>query len=179
MSMCRLSTWLILMGLAVGVSSTVARADDVPNDPTVTIHRCNAPCDLGSFSSTSQSDPLVVTDADTTSNFVYTGTNPIGIMYVEIVPQEGESDAFFESEDFSCVPGLAASCFSSSPAGPLPAVEFKFEGPVVDGVIQSFLNPGDIVGVVVAPEPGTMLLLLSGLVSLFAFGLRRRSVSVA
>jgi hypothetical protein len=182
MRICRLSMWLILMGLAVGVSSAVARADSLPNDPTVTIHKCNAGgvCDLGSFSSTSQADPLVVTDEDTTSNFEYTGTNPVGVLYVEIVPKSEESDAFFESEDFVCVPGLAAACFSVSPAGPLPAVEFRFVGAVVDGVIQPFLNQGDIVGVVVdSPEPGTMFLLLAGLVSLFAFGPRRRSASVA
>jgi hypothetical protein len=182
MRTCRLSMWLLLMGLVAGMSAAVAKADGAPDDPDVTIHKCavGTVCDLGSFTGTSDQDPIIVTDADTTTNFEYVGTNPVGIVYVQIVPASESDDSYFENDEtFGCEPGLAKTCNPVSPAGPLPAVEFVFVGDVVDGVVQPFLNPGDILSVDVTPEPGTVLLLLAGLISVFAVSFKRTSAGVA
>jgi hypothetical protein len=175
------------------VGASVAKADGAPGDPVVTIHKCTSGCDLGSFdNSNSSSNPLVVTDAGATTNFEYCPpsdsdcSSGIGEVFVEVVPQEGESAAQFDSEKFSCVAGIAATCSTVGPPG-VPAVEFVFDGTCVSNcgpdsegppVFADFLSAGDIVGVEV-PEPSGMALLFVGLVSLLAFGVRRREARIS
>jgi hypothetical protein len=193
MRFCRMLAVAAIAVLAT-VGANVAKADGAPGDPVVSIHKCTTGCDLGSFdNSNSESNPLIVTDLGATTNFVYCPTDitdsdctgGIAEVYVEVVPQEGESAAQFNSEKFSCVAGLAATCSTVGPME-IPAVEFVFDGTCIQNcapdsdappVYANFLSAGDIVGVSV-PEPNGIALLLVGLVALLAFGVRRREVPV-
>lgn len=184
MSFCRTLAVVAVVALTM-LGAKATKADSAPGDPVVTIHKCTTGCDLGDFDDTnSQSNPIIVTDAGATSNFEYCpllDCAGIAQVFVEVVPQEGESAGQFESETFSCDPGLAATCLTVSPTV-LPAVEFVFDGtciqncsPNSDGapVFADFLSAGDIVGVQV-PEPSGLELLFVGLVALLAVGVRRR-----
>ncbi len=184
--------------LAVGAVAALAmfgakasKADSAPGDPVVTIHKCTTGCDLGDFDdSNSESNPLIVTDMPADSNFEYCpllDCSGIAEVFVEVVPQEGETAAQFDKEKFSCVPGEASTCSTVGPPG-VPAVEFVFDGKCIencdpdsdgDPVFANFMQAGDIVGVEVAPEPSGIALLFVGLVSLLAFGMRRREVSTS
>jgi len=189
MNFCKTLAVVAVVALAM-LGAEATKADSAPGDPVVSIHKCVSGCDLGDFDdSNSEQNPIVVTDIGATTNFEYCpllDCAGIAEVFVEVVPQEGQTAAQFESEKFSCDPGLASTCSTVSPAG-LPAVEFVFDGtciqncgPDSDGspVFANFLSAGDIVGVSV-PEPGALLLLFVGLVSLLAVGVRRREVHVA
>jgi len=194
MNFCKTLAVVAVVALAM-LGAEATKADSAPGDPVVSIHKCVSGCDLGSFdNSNSQSDPLIVTDAGATTNFVYCPldvadsdcSSGIGEIFVEVVPKEGESTAEFNAEKFSCISGIAATC-STVGVTEIPAVEFVFDGtciqncgPDSDGspVFANFLSAGDIVGVSV-PEPGALVLLFVGLVSLLAVGVRRREVHVA
>jgi hypothetical protein len=177
-----------LVFAAMGWSS-IAKADSVPGDPNVTIRKCVAGCDLGSFDGTnSDTNPIVVADGSGVSNFEFcpVATAPgcssgLAEVFLEVVLGPGETAPQFESEFFNCVPGLAATCstvFAVDSTQNTPAVEFAFFGPVVNGQVTPFLTPGEIIGVSV-PEPNGMLLLFVGLVSLVGFGLKRKESNLA
>jgi hypothetical protein len=193
MNFCKTLALVAVVALAM-LGAKATKADGAPGDPSVTIHKCTIGCDLGEFdNSNSESNPLVVTDMEANTNFEYCPagdedcTGGIAEVFVEVVPQAGESAAQFDKEKFSCVPGLAATCSTVGPPG-VPAVEFVFDGtciqncdPNSDGspVFANFLSAGDIVGVEVAPEPSVLGLLFVGLVSLLAVGVRRREAHLA
>ena len=189
MTFCKLVAVAALVAVLM-VGAGTARADSAPGDPVISIHKCTTGCDLGSFdNSNSQSNPLIVTDAPATTNFEYCpllDCAGIAEIFVEVIPREGESAAQFNSEKFSCLAGLAASCSTVGPME-IPAVEFVFDGMCVSNcgpdssgspVFANFLSPGEIVGVQV-PEPSGMVLLFVGFVSLFAFGVRRREARIS
>jgi hypothetical protein len=189
MNSCKTLAVLAVVALAM-LGAKATKADGAPGDPVVSIHKCVTGCDLGDFDdSNSPSNPIVVTDIGATTNFEYCpllDCSGIAEVFVEVVPQEGETAAQFDNEKFSCDPGLAATCSTVGPPA-VPAVEFVFDGmciqncsPTSDGspVFADFLTPGEIVGVQV-PEPSGLQLLFVGLVALLALGVRRREVQVS
>lgn len=170
----RLSRILAVVAM-IGLSAAIVKADGV--DPNITISKGG-----GSIVTTaggSQNNPIIVFDGSGVTDFLYEGpaTNQL---YIEVIPVNSpEAIAFFQTEFFSCSPGLAAACFSVSPCTPgegstcptppLPAVEFVFIGPAG----SQFIQPGLDIGVSV-PEPSTLVLLLGGLGSLIGFGMKRK-----
>jgi hypothetical protein len=189
--MMRFFKFLALGTLIVGAFgwSSVAKADNAPGDPVVSIRKCVTGCDLGTFDDgNSQQNPIIVADGSGVSNFEYCpelNCSGIAEVFLEVVTAQGESNAQFNKEKFSCIPGEAATCSTVSPTV-LPAVEFVFDGPCIqncdpnssDPVFAAFLTPGEIVGVSV-PEPNGLALLFVGLVSLIGLGLKRKDVTVS
>lgn len=179
MRVTKVGMWAMAMVLAGGLSAAAAHADGV-NDPNITLNKIQSggdppPSDTGS----TQDDPFIVVDGSGVVDFTYTGPDTPSF-YIEIVPGS-ESASTFNSERFQCTPGPAADCFSVSPEGPLPAVEFVFDGPfTVQGPngpeTDADIVNGDTLEFNV-PEPSSVLLVLGGLGSLLAFGRRRKEVS--
>jgi hypothetical protein len=179
--MMRVAMWAMAMLLVSG-TTVIAHADGIPNDPNIVLHTVQGPgggdpppSDAGE----SQANPLVVPDGSGLTAWTYDGPD-VPTFYVEIVPAPGESDSVFESERFMCTAGAATDCFGASPEGPLPAVEYGFDGPFLntDGVSQDDIVSGDTV-YISAPEPSSFLLLLCGLAPVAFFGLRRKGLTLS
>lgn len=161
--------WFLLLAL-IGFTASTAMADGV--DPTVIIRKgC---CSILTTSGGSDANPLIITDGSITDFLLAPGFAPTSTLYVRVIPFEGEDFTFFENELWNCASGfLNVTCLSAVvPFGlETPAVEFAFLGP------QGFFAPGLDLGVsaTATPEPGTILLLLVGMICLIAFVGKRRS----
>lgn len=162
--------------------SAAAWADGIPGDPTVTIKKGGgSPPTLGAGDA--QNNPIIVRDGSGVTDFLLTdilggfsldpSVDPYtNFLYIEVIPALTDpTGAIFNSEFFTCDPGLAQACFTVSPFPPTPAVEFAFYAPT--GVFV----PGLDVQVSV-PEPGTLLLLSAGLMGLLLFGVKRTKFAV-
>lgn len=136
-------------------------------------------------------DPIFVYDGSGVTDWLLDNTSlptlspgeslsslPSSEVYVEIIPYPGENLAYFESELWNCVtdPPITTACGAlPGPQGILdeelvtPAIEFGFIGPFYQG---------EDIGISV-PEPSTVLLLLVGLPIVFAFGFKKRQVTLA
>lgn len=173
--------WAMAMVLAGGFSAAVAHADGVGNDPNITLNKIQSGGDpAGPNTGSTQDNPLIVVDGSGIVDFTYTGTATPSF-FIEIIPGPNESASYFNNERFNCTKGPAASCSGVSPEGPLPAVEFVFDGPFsVNGPngpeTDTDIVNGDTLEFNV-PEPNTVLLVLGGLGSLLAFGRRRKEVN--
>ena len=161
---------LFALVLLIPVGLTYAN----PVDPSVIINRAGG--DLKTFSMNSAADPLVI-DLNSQGlaplqDFQYTGTATLTELFVvldEVIPGETffcQSDIFTgPCGSFIPVPGAGAD-------GDHDELGFIFTlGPGDTGLMQD-----DIFSVQVAaptPEPGTIILLLTGALPLFGFGRRR------
>jgi hypothetical protein len=180
--MMKLSSLVVAGILVVGsvvVSAPQTKADGL-TDPNITIGK-----GFGSIPTTAggtDQNPIIVTD-ESSATFCY-GVEVDGVcsqdesdplpalsaLYVEVIPYEGESTAFFQSEGFTCTPGDGAmGCESASPTQ-LPGVEFVFFSQV------PFITGGSDVAVY-APEPAPLAMLLIGIGAVVAFGLKRRPLA--
>jgi|ERR1700722_53002 hypothetical protein len=166
----------ILVAASVVISAPQAKADGVA-DPNITIGSGHG--SIPTTSGGSQQDPIIITDRSS-ATFCYgveidgvcsqNQSDPLPALsafYVEVIPYAGESTSFFQSEGFTCTPGDGATtCESASPTQ-LPAIEFVF---LAD---SAFITGGSDVAVY-APEPAPLVMLLIGMGTLIAFGLKRR-----
>jgi len=164
----------ILKTLAVvalfGCSASVALADGGGlTDPTVTINKkldplCNADgstpanVDYVCFSTNSQDDPLTV-PTGTIVNYVWSGLDPdpdggLDEIWVEVLPTA-------PGQIYSCIPGdIFAQCAGPVGSADKGGAEFVF----FDGTLTANQEVS-----VAAPEPKGLLMLMAGLIPLFAF----------
>lgn len=187
MRLTRVAVWAAALILVGGMGVRVAHADGITNDPNIILHTVQGPGGGDPPSTTdgsSESDPLIITDATQTISFTYEGIDTPDY-FVELVPSEGESNASFESKSFNCFDPAATPLTPVPPCGEvsptqLPAVEFEFFGPFLntDGSIQDDIVAGDTITFDV-PEPNAMVLLVGGLCSALWMGLRRRQPSLS
>jgi hypothetical protein len=188
--MMKLSSLVVagmLVAASVVISAPQTKADGL-TDPNITIGK-----GFGSIPTTAggtDQNPIIVTD-DSSPTFCYGDdvdgvcsqdeTNPLpalSALYVEVIPFDGESTAFFQSEGFTCTPGDGATgCFTASPTQ-LPGVEFVFFAQDANGDPVPFITGGSDISVF-APEPAPLAMLLIGIGAVVAFGLKRRQSPLA
>jgi hypothetical protein len=162
----RLFRLLVITAIAV-TSSVAAWADGIPGDPKITIKQGGGSptTNLG----TSQSNPIVVADGSGVQDFLlgsaFAPSNDITVLFVEVVPAVGESAAFFNSEFFTCDPGLAQQCFFTSPIT-IPGIEVAFFAPA-----GLFVQGLDLQ--VSVPEPSILTLFLVGLFGVMLLGYKK------
>ena len=174
---------VLLPALALAIFAASAWGDGLP-DPTIVVQpgRGSEATDAGA----SAADPIFVTDGSITDwlldSSAYennTASNDINsnVLFVEVTPAAGESEATFLAEVFNCAtdPPTTTSCGFVAAQGisgeslVYPAVEVAFAGP--------FYYGEDIT--ISVPEPRTALLLFVGLAFLVAFGLKKRQAILA
>jgi hypothetical protein len=160
---------MALMAL-MGITGSVALADSgAPPDPNIAVNKikdplCNADgstpagVDYTCFTTNSQQDPLTVPGGQTVNYVLASGS--LSTLYVEVTPtQLGES--------YLCVPGdVFAACTNGIAGTVAGGVEVEF----FNGTLLADTEVG-----VSAPEPKGILLLMAGLLPLFAF--RKRIAS--
>jgi hypothetical protein len=156
-----------VLGLIVliGISAVPVMADGGP-DPTVIVNRVKDPvcppglgADYACFSVNDQADPLFTSNTHP-ENFVWDGAGPLTALFVEFT--------FIPGQIYTCTSDIFALCGTVAPSvNPTKDLEFEFVG----GSIQ----PGDEVSAGVSPEPETLILFGTGLISLLGF--RRKKVS--
>jgi hypothetical protein len=157
----RLFRLLVITAIAV-TCSVAAWADGIPGDPKITIKQGG-----GSPITTdgsSQGDPIVVADGSGVQDFLYEGP-ATNFLFVEVVPAANELASFFNSEFFSCDPGIAQQCFFTSPIT-IPGVEVAFYAPT------GLFVPGLDLQVSV-PEPSILTLFSVGLFGLMLLGYKK------
>ncbi|HKF52854.1 MAG TPA: PEP-CTERM sorting domain-containing protein [Candidatus Acidoferrales bacterium] len=154
---------LLLVAFALVVPAQFASAS--PVDPTVIINKILGG-DAITFSTNSVTNPLVITlnsqgllpqeDLD------YTGTKTLTNFSIALA----DSLPF---EEFDCQSNVFTGCkFVSTVGTPFSNdVEIEFLGPLTPGLFSIEVTP--------TPEPGTIVLLLTGGVLLAGLGLGRRS----
>jgi hypothetical protein len=152
--------YLLLFALALTIPAGFVHAN--PVDPSVIINKTSS--DATTFSMNSVNDPLVIMlnsqGLASLQSFEYIGTAPLTKLFVEL-------DGTLPLEQFDCVSNIFTECGSFS-TGVGDEVGLIFE----DGT----LSQNEMFTVEVAtPEPGTMVLLLTGALPLIGFGRRRWS----
>jgi hypothetical protein len=142
--------------------SAAAWADGIPGDPKITIKTGGgSPI---TTSGSSQADPIVVADGSGVSDFLYEGPSS-NFLFIEVVPAANELASYFNSEFFTCDPGIAQQCFFTSPIT-IPGVEVAFYAPT------GLFVPGLDVQVSV-PEPSILTLFSVGLFGLILLGYKK------
>lgn len=151
--------YLLLIAIAVIIPAQFASASSA--DPTVIVNRCND-CDAVMFSSNSALDPLVVTlnsqGLFPSETFEYTGTKTLTELFVELVGATTGEQFFCKSDIFTGPCGSFVTGLSDA-----------------DGLIFTggSLTHDELFTLEVAtPEPGTIVLLLTGGVLLIGLGRR-------
>jgi hypothetical protein len=175
----------ILVAASVVISAPISKADGLP-DPNVTIGKGFH--SVQETDGATDTDPLIITDDSGVTDVQYEGQDT-STFYVELIPFDGESLSFFESEGFTCTIGAGATgcktaptCNSNlneiCPSPSLPAVEFVFFATDSKGAPENFIFNGDHL-LITTPEPGGLALLVMGLITVVMFGLRRRVGNLA
>jgi hypothetical protein len=148
---------LLLVGVFVVMSAAIAKADGLP-DPHIIINNAGDPdCSetVICFSANSAAAPLVLTFFDNTVQFLYTGTDPLSALYLEL-----EGDAI--------KPGIY-DCSGDVFLGPC----FGYFPPADPGGLELAANVlithNELMNVTVTPEPSSLLLLATGIVALLGF----------
>lgn len=160
---------LLLFAIVLLIPAGLTYAN--PVDPSVIINRGGDPT---SFSTNSITDPLVI-DLNSQGlaapqSFQYTGTATLTELFVvldEVIPGE----QFFCQSDIFTGP-----CGSFIPAAGADGDKDELGLIFTLGTGGTGLMQNDVFSVAVAtPEPGTMILLLTGALPLIGFGRRRLS----
>lgn len=150
--------YALLIAFALVFSAQFANA--TPVDPSVIINRTSL--DATTFSTNSVSNPLIITlnsqGFAPLQTFQYTGTTPLTQLFVEL-------DGALPLEQFDCVSNIFTGCGTfNTGVGDEVGLIFK------DGT----LFPDDLFSAeVTAPEPATLLLLLTGGAMLLGFARKR------
>lgn len=162
---------LLALVAVLGCSASVALADDggLP-DPSVTVNKkgdplCNADgstpanVDYTCFTTNSDMDPLII-PGDTDVNYVL-ASGSLSQLFVEVIPAD-------PTQGYTCLPGdIFAKCQGA--AAP-PSNQYTSEWEFFDGTLTANTEIN-----VSAPEPKGLLMLVAGLLPLFAF--RKRIAS--
>jgi hypothetical protein len=163
-ALLRLFRFLVIAAMAVTFSAA-AWADGIPGDPKITIKQGGGSPTTNH--GTSQADPIIVADGSGEQNFLlgtsYNSTDTL--LFVEVVPAVGESAATFNSEFFTCDPGIAQQCFFTSPIT-IPGIEVAFYAPA------GLFVPGLDLQVSV-PEPSILTLFVVGLFGVMLLGYKK------
>ncbi len=88
-------------------------------------------------------------------------------------PSDHASDNAFDAPAFGCVIGCAPSTLATESANIGVGTSGVFTSPSAGGS-ASLLDQGDV-GTIVNPEPGTVALMLSGLMAVAFFARRKRA----
>lgn len=154
----------LLLGIGFLFSAGSAIATPAPIDPSVIINR--TPHDAITFSTNSITNPLVIDLVNGFSpaiSFEYTGTNPLTKLFVQL-------DGAFPLETFFCQSDIFTGDCGSFNTGSSTEDGLIFQRK--KGTNEEITTDEEFSVAVAAPEPGTLLLVLSGL-ALFPF-LRKR-----
>lgn len=150
----------LLGALALLIPAGLASAS--PIDPSVIINHCVV-CDATTFTMNSVTDPLVITlnsqGLAPSQTFEYTGTATLTKLYVELV-------GALAREEFDCQSNIFTGGCGSFSTGVGNDVGLIFEG-------GRLTHDEDFTAIVTpAPEPGTIVLLLTGGALLIGLGRR-------
>ena len=183
---------VLLLVLTLAIFTASVRADGIP-DPTVTVQpsgKSTPTTDGGSAA-----DPIFVTDGSGTTNWYLDSPTVAadGLLYVEIIPYEGENIGTFLAEAWNCSidpPTTTACGIVPSPQGLLSNAVlqgFTYIGdcttpysdptacPAVEAVFSGPFTYNEDIGISV-PEPRSVLLLLIGFPVVLAFGVKKRNL---
>lgn len=149
---------LYVLVIALLLSASAALAS--PIDPTVVINRAKDPSQ--SFSKNSEAHPLVVTLQNgllPIMSFDYTGEKTLTKLFIQL-------DGALQGEEFFCQSNIFKGPCGSFSTGNAADVGLIFtKGKLLGGQ--------GITMAVVTPEPGTLILLLTGAFPLIGFARRR------
>jgi hypothetical protein len=163
-------SFLVALMVLIGFSAVPAMADSgAGNDPTLIVNKgtdpsCSPPpagetCFSNGFS---QADPLLVSNSNP-QNFIWDpadGTDVLTALFVEFT--------FVPGQIYTCTSNIFSVCGTVAPSvHPTTDLEFEFTG--------GSISPFEEISAGVTPEPETLLLLGTGVISLLGF--RRRKLS--
>lgn len=176
--------YLVMLAMALALFSTSAWGDGAPPDPTVRVQPGS-----GSTPTTdggTAADPIFVAAGSGISDWLLDSATVAsdGELFVEVVPSVGADLTFFNSEFWQCAadPPTTTACYEVNAQGTANGTLGITNGELIPGYGLEFVfigpfTQGEDVGISV-PEPRSAVLLLIGLVILFAFRPeKKRSIS--
>jgi hypothetical protein len=169
---------LCVMALVAMISAVAVKADSAPGDPVLTINKphdptCPSTGNYTCFSQNSGADPLFVSALNTPTEFVWDGSGTLTELFVDF--PAGAVGTVFSCSSVGIFVSAACEPFNTGSAGLLG---FVFFGSSTDGLqpCDANGNCSGIVATLEAPEPNSMLLLVS--MGLPAIGFARKRWNV-
>jgi hypothetical protein len=168
---------LCMVALVAMMSAVAVKADSAPGDPVLSVHKpgdptCPPTGNYTCFSANSGSDPLFVAALNTPTEFVWDGSGMLEELFVDFL--KGPVGTLYSCSSLGIFISAPCTPFASPDVNGQETLGFVFFGSPTDGLppCDANGNCSGIIATLEAPEPNSMLLLVS--MGLPAIGFARK-----